>query len=147
MIEVKVYEVGDLQVTFDRGKIPEAFDAVVVILFCSEKLVWVWNPERGWEFPGGHRDGEETWKETANREVLEESRIKMEKLEFLGYYIQDTGHVTLILSADCACSDMLDESKIPSGIKVLNEVPSDLSFEDGREQLFLEMARKARKQR
>ena len=147
MIEVKVYKVGDIQVTFDRGKSPEAFDAVVVILFCSEKLVWVWNPERGWEFPGGHREGEETWKETAIREVLEEARIEIEKLEFLGNYIHDRGHVTLILSADSAGSGMLDESEIPSGIKVMDGLPSELSFGDGREQLFLEMARKARKQR
>ena len=142
-----VYEVGDIQVTFDRGKIPEAFDAVVVILFCSEKLVWVWNPERGWEFPGGHREGEETWKETAIREVLEEARIEIEKLEFLGYYIHDREHVTLILSADSAGSGMHDESEIPSGIKMMDGLPSELSFGDGREQLFLEMARKTRKQR
>ena len=47
---MKVIQLGDTQITLDEGDIPEMFDAVVVILFCSDKFVMVWNPERGWEF-------------------------------------------------------------------------------------------------
>jgi 8-oxo-dGTP pyrophosphatase MutT (NUDIX family) len=141
-----VTRLGNIRVTFDRCAIPKDFDAVVVILFCNEKLVWVWNPERGWEFPGGHREGDETYNETAIREVLEETQIRIEALEVLGYYTRNREHVTLILSADCPSSDMPDATKIPSGIIVMDEWPSGLSYGDGREQLFLEMARKSREQ-
>ena len=147
MKSVRVINLGSIQVTLDRYTIPKDFNAVVVILFCNEKIVWVWNPERGWELPGGHREREETCEETATREVLEETQIRIEELEVLGYYTRKTGQVTLILSADCPGSDMPDQKKIPSGIKVIDELPSGLSYGDGREQLFLEMAREARKQR
>jgi hypothetical protein len=35
------------------------FDAVVVVLFSSGKLVLVRNERRAWEFPGGHSDSVE----------------------------------------------------------------------------------------
>jgi 8-oxo-dGTP diphosphatase len=138
---MKVFQLDDIQITFDRKVIPEAFDAVVVILFCSEKFVLVRNPERGWEFPGGHREGEETYEETAIREVWEEAKIEIQALEYLGYYAIKPGHVTLIVCAECSSLAGLDHQITPLKIDMFDELPSQLSFGDGREQLFLEAAR------
>ncbi|GAE29685.1 hypothetical protein [Halalkalibacter hemicellulosilyticus] len=37
------------------------FDSVLVVLFKGDKLVMVKNKKRGWEFPGGHREGHRHW--------------------------------------------------------------------------------------
>jgi 8-oxo-dGTP diphosphatase len=139
---MKAFQFGDIRINFDRQEIPPGFDAVVVILFCSDKFVMVWNPERGWEFPGGHREGKETFEETAIREVWEEAQIEIQNLGYLGYYTLKTGHVTLIICADCYNFDELDKKIQSSGVYVFDELPSRLSFGDGREQLFLKVARK-----
>ena len=141
---MKVIQLGDTQITLDEGDIPEMFDAVVVFLFCSDKFVMVWNPERGWEFPGGHREGKETYEETAIREVWEEAQIEVQNLGYLGYYTLKTGHLTLIVCANCPTFEGRKAKEIPSRVKVFDTLPSQLSFGDGREQLFLDVARKFR---
>jgi 8-oxo-dGTP pyrophosphatase MutT (NUDIX family) len=141
---MKVIQLDDIQIILDEYEIPEEFDAVVVILFCSDQFVMVWNPERGWEFPGGHREGKETYEETAIREVREEAQIEIQNLGYLGYYTLKTGQVTLIVSAECSNFEVLDRKILPAEVKVFDALPSQLSFGDGREQLFLDLARKFR---
>jgi 8-oxo-dGTP pyrophosphatase MutT (NUDIX family) len=141
---MKVIQLDHIQITINKDKIPEAFDAVVVILFCSDQFVMVWNPERGWEFPGGHREGKETYRETAIREVWEEAQIEIQNLGYLGYYTLKTGHLTLIVRADCPTFEGRKYKKTTSKLKVFDALPSQLSFGDGREQLFLDVARKFR---
>lgn len=138
---MKGFQLGDIQVTLDRHEIPKEFNAVVVVLFCAEKLVLVWNPERSWEFPGGHRKGNETYQETAIREVREEVQLEIQDLEYIGFYTSKSGHVTLILRAECASIEGLGKTVMPSGTSIFDELPSHLSFGDGREQLFLEYAK------
>jgi 8-oxo-dGTP pyrophosphatase MutT (NUDIX family) len=76
------------------------FDAVVVVLFSSGKLVLVRNARRAWEFPGGHREGNESYEETAAREAYEEAGAKITDIEYLGYYVTPAGHVTVITCAE-----------------------------------------------
>ena len=44
-----------------------------------------------WQFPGGHPEGNETWRETLIREIWEESGVKienlLEKIQKFGYYL------------------------------------------------------------
>jgi 8-oxo-dGTP pyrophosphatase MutT (NUDIX family) len=141
---MKVIQLGNIQITIDKGDIPETFDAVVVILFWAEKFVLVWNQERGWEFPGGHREGKETYEETAMREVQEEAQLEIQRLDYLGYYILETGQRTLIVCGECTDFEGHGDRTMPLRVEVFDELPSQLSFGDGREQLFLEVARKSR---
>jgi 8-oxo-dGTP diphosphatase len=141
---MKVIQLDDIQIYIDKDEIPEAFDAVVVILFCLDKFVMVWNPDRGWEFPGGHREGKETYEETAIREVQEEAQIEIQNFGYLGYYRVKTGHLTLIVCADCPTFEGRNHRIDPSRVKLFDALPSQLSFGDGREQLFLDVARKFR---
>ncbi len=57
---------------------------VVMVVNEEDKLLLVRNPYRGWEFPGGYVDKEETLKDGAIREVKEESGIEVEVMELLG---------------------------------------------------------------
>jgi 8-oxo-dGTP pyrophosphatase MutT (NUDIX family) len=140
-----VFQLGDIRIYIDRNNIPQDFDAVVVVLFWADKFVMFWNPERGWEFPGGHREGKETYKETAIREVREEAQIEIQNLAYLGYYTQKPEHLTLIVCADCLSREGLDNEIVPLKLKVFDAMPPRLSFGDGREQIFLEAARVYRK--
>jgi 8-oxo-dGTP pyrophosphatase MutT (NUDIX family) len=141
---MKAFQLGDIRINFGLREIPEEFDAVVVVLFWSDKLLLVSNPDRGWEFPGGHRKGKETYKETAIREVREEAQVEIRALEYLGFYTLKSGHVTLIVRAECTNIEVLDKRIMPSRINAFDELPLHLSFGDGREQLFLEYAKQDR---
>ncbi|WP_286170922.1 NUDIX hydrolase [Bacillus sp. NTK071] len=59
--------------------------AVVVMVVDEEgEILLVKNPNRGWEFPGGYVDKEETLQNAAIREVREESGIEIEVTELVG---------------------------------------------------------------
>ena len=118
----------------------ESFDAVVVVLFSSGKLVLVRNERRAWEFPGGHREGDESYLETAAREAYEEADAKITDIEYLGYYITPTGAVTVITRAAVSSFQGIGDEHEVSHVGLFDRLPPDLSFGDGREQLFLEYA-------
>jgi 8-oxo-dGTP pyrophosphatase MutT (NUDIX family) len=139
---VTEFQVGDINANFQNTESIEDFDAVVVILFSSEKLVLVRNQDRGWEFPGGHREGGETFEETAVREVYEEARAKITDIQYLGYYVSSTGHTTIVLTAEL--DNLLQPGKMDFEIRLFDRLPPALSFGDGREQLFVDQATKNR---
>lgn len=59
--------------------------AVVVMVVDEEgEILLVKNPNRGWEFPGGYVDKEETLQDAAIREVREESGIEIEVTKLVG---------------------------------------------------------------
>lgn len=133
--------VGSIQVVLDEGRAVEAFDAVVVVLFASGRAALVKNARRGWEFPGGHREDDESYRETAAREALEETGATISDIKYLGYYVAPTGHITVIACAQAASFGQSDDEHGASDVGLFDELPVALSFGDGREQLFLEYAR------
>ena len=142
--KVKKLRVGNILIILDGGETPQDFDADVEILFSSDKLVLVRNRERAWEFPGGHREGQETWWETAVREVREEARVEIAAIEYLGYYILPSEHLTLIMSAECSSIQWVQEAHDQEGVALFERLPSDLSYGDGRELLFVDYARRVK---
>jgi 8-oxo-dGTP diphosphatase len=134
------FHLGNIQVILDPSRITEAFDAVVVVLFCSGKLVLVRNKERGWEFPGGHREGDESFEETAVREAYEEARAEITGVECLGAYLSPSGSVTAIACAVVSSWRSPDSGCKAPEIRLFDRLPSALSFGDGREQLFVNQA-------
>jgi 8-oxo-dGTP diphosphatase len=134
------FQVGNIRVIFDKTQVAQSFDAVVVVLFRSGRLVLVRNKERGWEFPGGHREGNESYEETAVREAYEEARAEITDIEYLGYYISPTGQVTVIVCAEASSFQVLGDEYETSEVGIFDRLPSPLSFGDGREQLFVDHA-------
>jgi 8-oxo-dGTP pyrophosphatase MutT (NUDIX family) len=141
---MKEIRVGRIVAVLGQARVVEPFDAVVVILFSADKLVLVRNEGRGWEFPGGHREGDETCEETAAREAHEEAGARITGVEYLGYYTTPAGHVTAIACAEVASFEGAGGGCEPLEVGMFDELPSDLSFGDGREQLFLDCARALR---
>ena len=132
--------VGTIEVVLGSKALPESFDAVVVVLFCDGKPVLVRDERRAWEFPGGRREGTETFEETASREVYEEAGVAIEDVEYLGYYMTSTGLVAVIASAKVSSFERLGGKVGSAEVRLFSELPLELSFGDGREQLFLDTA-------
>jgi len=113
---------------------------VVVVLFAGEKLVLVENRGRAWEFPGGRREGGESWDETAAREVLEEAGAHIDEPRSLGYYVTPAGWVTLITWAEVFSWESRGRERGAARVGLFDRLPPTLSFGDGRERLFLDCA-------
>ena len=144
---MKEFCVGSIKAVLGTTPVIESFDAVVVVLFSSGKLVLVKNERRAWEFPGGHREGNESYEETAVREAYEEAGAKIKGIEYLGYYTAPTGHVTVITCAEVSSFRGVGDECEASGVGIFDRLPPDLSFGDGREQLFLDHAAALRSSR
>jgi 8-oxo-dGTP pyrophosphatase MutT (NUDIX family) len=143
-MERKELRISNIKVIFSEIQAIEYFDAVVVVLFSSGEFMMVRNRARGWEFPGGRRQGNETYKETASREILEEAGAKADDVKLLGYYIDSENRVTVIACAEASSLGSLPESGEIAETGLFKKLPLNLSFGDGREQLFLKRARENR---
>jgi 8-oxo-dGTP diphosphatase len=132
--------IGDIKVVFDGAEVVGDFDAVVVVLFSSEGLVLVRNKERAWEFPGGRRERDESYQETAVREVYEETGAKVSDIVYLGYYATSQDYITVVTCAEASSENWASEESEASSVGLFDRLPADLSFGDGREQLFLAYA-------
>jgi 8-oxo-dGTP diphosphatase len=132
--------VGGIKAVLGTTRVVKSFDAVVVVLFSSGKLVLVKNRRRAWEFPGGHREGNESYEETAVREAHEEAGAQIADVEYLGYYTTPAGHVTVITCAEVSSFQEPGDECEASRVGIFDRLPPVLSFGDGREQLFLDYA-------
>lgn len=65
----------------------EGYDlAVAVMVLQGKKVLLVKGRRRGWEFPGGYVENDESIKEAAIREVKEEAGIDIELVKLCGIY-------------------------------------------------------------
>lgn len=132
--------IGGIRVVFNKSEVVSDFDAIVVVLFSANRLVLVRNEERAWEFPGGHREGDESYRDTAEREVYEETGARVSAVEYLGYYTSSHGKVTVIVCAEVDSNEWTHENIDPPRVGVFEHLPPALSFGDGREQFFVDAA-------
>jgi len=132
--------VGNIRVFLGTEEVIESFDAVVVVLFSSKGLVLVRDERRAWEFPGGHREGDETYEETAVREAFEEAGARITDIMCLGYYTTGRGHTTVIVCGEVTAFERFDRASDSLSVGTFASLPADLSFGDGREQLFFQYA-------
>jgi 8-oxo-dGTP diphosphatase len=114
------------------GEFPEAWDTVLVVLMHEGRLVLGFNGDRaGWEFPGGHREGDEAWQQTARREAWEEVGAVVEEMEYVGYYVIPGRHTTLIAFAIACRLDELPPGFETSERRAFETLPGNLTFADG----------------
>jgi 8-oxo-dGTP diphosphatase len=138
--ERKEVPIDNIKVVLGETQAISHFTAVVTVLFSTEKFVMVRNKERGWEFPGGQRQENETYKETATREIFEETGAKVANIRLLGYYTSSGSHITLIACAKVSSFEATHESGEIAEVGLFEKLPDGLSFGDGREELFLDYA-------
>ena len=88
------------------------------------------NKFRSWEFPGGHKEGNETLYETARREAFEEAGVETKNIVYVGYYRLTNGHTTLIVTAEVVSFHEIPLDYETEERKFVSEFPSTLSFND-----------------
>lgn len=110
--------------------VPEGYKSVLVYIKDGNKWLMVRNKFRSWEFPGGHRENNETEFETAKREAFEEAGVDIKNLQYVGYYRLSSGHTTLIVTADVDKYHEIPVEFETVERKFMNELPLSLSFND-----------------
>ncbi len=126
---------------FQTEAIPSVYHSVLIVLKDLQKGGWVlsYNKKRnGWEFPGGHVDGTETWQETARRETQEEVQANIKDLSYHGYYVLPSGHTTLITRA--YVDNYLENAPQfeTENTTVFADFPENLTFKDGLYQFVVD---------
>ena len=132
---------GNIKAVLGNTQAIEYFDAVVAVLFSAGKFVMVRHSKRGWEFPGGRRQDKETYKETVVREIFEEAGARVEDFRLLGYYTSAENHSTVITCAEVSSFETLPHLDEIADVGLFELLPDELSFGNGREELFLNYAR------
>jgi drug/metabolite transporter (DMT)-like permease len=110
--------------------IPDCYKSVLVFIKEDNKWLMVRNKFRSWEFPGGHKEGNETEFETAKREAFEEAGVDIHNLQYVGYYRLASGHTTLIVTAEVEKFHEIPEEFETVERKFMSEFPLSLSFYD-----------------
>ena len=92
---------GDvLQTYYDAEDLLAVFEDKVVhgshaICFLEDKLVLVNHPSQGWSLPAGTSESGETYIETTEREVMEETNMKILHQELIGLSVFDRPEKTI----------------------------------------------------
>lgn len=110
--------------------IPSSYQSVLVFVKEDNKWLMVRNKWRSWEFPGGHKENNETPFETARREAYEEAGLDICNLQYVGFYRLLSGHTTLIIKADVEKFHEIPTEFETVERKFVGQFPSSLSFND-----------------
>jgi 8-oxo-dGTP diphosphatase len=111
--------------------LPESHKSVLVFIKEGNTWLMVKNKFRSWEFPGGHKENDETVFETAKREVYEEAGIEIKNMKYVGFYRLPCGHTTLMVTAEVGEMREIPVEFETVERKFVSELPEDLSFRDG----------------
>ncbi|KND47635.1 MAG: hypothetical protein AB201_01730 [Parcubacteria bacterium C7867-006] len=86
LVKQSYYDEGDLDGVLNDMD----FEGTHAFCFCDRKLVLVNHPKVGWIPPGGHREEGENYLQTTEREVGEETNMKVLHQEIIGYSVFET---------------------------------------------------------
>jgi 8-oxo-dGTP diphosphatase len=109
---------------------PDSHKSVLVFIKEDSKWLMVRNKFRSWEFPGGHKEGNEDAFETAKREAFEEAGIEIKNLKYVGYYRLQSGHTTLVVLAEVEKLHDIPEEFETEERQFVSSLPLSLSFND-----------------
>lgn len=87
---------GRVTVSFQKDSFAQKACHVLVICRFYDQWLLTKHKERGWEFPGGKKEGNETLEEAAKREVEEETGARLKSLQYIGEYEVDSGEKSFV---------------------------------------------------
>ncbi|WP_071393769.1 RNA deprotection pyrophosphohydrolase [Bacillus tuaregi] len=105
------YNGGTVTVSFQRDAFLQRAKHVLVICRFSNQWLLTKHKIRGWEFPGGKKEENETLEEAARREVEEETGALIQSLQFIGEYEVNTGENSFVKAIYYAEADSLEPKK------------------------------------
>ncbi len=108
-------------------------EVVVIIAFKNEKFLMVYNPRRGWEFPGGKIRPNENPEEAAMRETMEEAGAKIVNLIPL-----HKGDSIVVFTAKI--ESLSDRHEFKRAL--FTHIPDGLAFPREEAERFLNMAKR-----
>lgn len=106
-------------------------DSVLVVARHLDRLLFVKNRFRAWEFPGGHIEEGERPIDTAKREVWEEAQCRIDQIHFIATYTLASGHVTHVCLAEIDTVSKFQGNYETDERVFAKEIPTPLSFRDG----------------
>lgn len=110
--------------------VPESYKSVLVFIKNGKEWLMVKNKFRSWEFPGGHKEGNESLYETAQREAFEEGGVDIKNIVYVGYYRLPDGHTTTIVTAEVEKFHDIPSDFETEERRFVSEFPATLSFND-----------------
>ncbi len=87
---------GRVTVSFQKDSFVKKASHVLVICRFYDQWLLTKHKERGWEFPGGKKEENETLEEAARREVEEETGAHLTSLQYIGEYEVHTGEDSFV---------------------------------------------------
>ncbi|WP_432405929.1 NUDIX hydrolase [Wukongibacter sp. M2B1] len=131
MINVEFHEIGRVQ----DGLLKFA----VIVAEYDNRWIYVRHRERDtWEIPGGHREENEDIKDTARRELFEETGAKQFSIKSLWDYSVKKYEATTygrLFYAEINELGRLPESEIEE-VKLFEDIPRDLTYYEIQPKLF-----------
>ena len=141
---------GDIEIFLGKDSIVQLDDSdgSIVFTFYEGKYVMTYHPKRkGWEFPAGRREENETAVECAKRETFEETGAILSEAIPLGYYLvskHNNVFKTAIFMSDVDKFEPKPHWSETDLVKLFEELPKNISYKDDVYKIVLEYISKNR---
>lgn len=139
---------GDIEIFIGKSYVSELdhSDGSTVITFYNKRYVMTYHPKRrGWEFPSGKREENETIYECAKRETFEETGAILSEIIPLGYYLVKTNESVFKTAIFMANVDKFESKPYWSEtnlVKLFDELPQNISYKDDVYKIIVEYIKK-----
>ncbi|MBB6214636.1 8-oxo-dGTP diphosphatase [Anaerosolibacter carboniphilus] len=124
-----------------KSELEAYYDGCIVILFKNEKLIMAYHPKRkGWEFPGGKLEPDESIETCGIRESYEETGAVVRKLILLGKFIITTQEKKITSAIFYGEAEVIHPLPVDSEMEKVEEfdgLPENISFDDDIYKLVL----------
>lgn len=135
---------GDIEINLGKEALDSLDDAhsCLVIPCYNDSYVMTYHPKRkGWEFPAGTREGDESIIECAKRETFEEIGAILKDVQPVGYYIVNGKNINLKTAIFISKVEKFEPKPRWSEtdlVKLFDQLPENISYKDDVYKIILE---------
>jgi len=141
---------GDIEIFLGKKSSVELDDSdgSIVFTFYDTRYVMTYHPKRkGWEFPAGKREQNETSIECAKRETFEEMGAILSNITPLGYYLvrkDNNSFKTAVFVSNVDKFEPKPHWSETDLVKLFEELPENISYKDDVYKIVLDYIEKNR---
>jgi len=131
-----------LDISNDAANDVAGSKGTLIIPLYKNNIVLAYHPKkRGWEFPVGQKENEETLKECAIRKAFEDTGAILKDPKPIGYYLvfndKEENKIAIFIS-DIERFEPKPRSSETDVVKIFDEITDDITFSDSIYSLILE---------